>query len=349
MKVEPLASYIAAQTYYPQKINKDEEIIGLAALSSAQRGELSFFVDASYKEELKKTKASAVILSKKVEDLDLIQIIHPNPRLAIASLSQKFYPKSHSLSQQHPLAHIHKTATVHESSTVYPFAFIDKEATIGRNCVIYSGSHIGHNCQIGDNTTIYPNCVIMEHTIIGQNVIVHGGAVLGSDGFGFVPTQDENIKVPQVGHVVIEDHVEIGALCTIDRATFDTTIIRKGAKLDSQVHIGHNVDIGELSLICGQTGFAGCAKVGKRFIASGQSAIGPSVTIGANVTVGPKTGVIQDQKESGEYMGMPTLKKSKWIRQQLSSAKVPKLLSEFQSLKLKVKKLEETLEKLCST
>lgn len=341
LSLESLAQLVGAELYQPSSFDSQKIVSGAAPLESAKEGELSFFADLKYKDLLFETKAAAVILKDPVEELKIPQLLHPSPRLAMALICQKMYQKKHSYSGISEQAYIHPEAQVHESVTLYPFAFVDKGVVIGKNTVVYSGVHLGQNCKVGEDCVLYANAILMDETVLGNHVIIHGGAVLGGDGFGFVPTRDDNVKVPQLGNVVVEDQVEIGPLCTIDRATFDRTIIRKGSKFDSQVHVGHNADIGELSLVCAQVAFGGCAKVGKRFIAAGQSAIGQAVTLPDNVTFGPKAGAMQDETESGEYLGTPLSKKGDWIRQKMALKKLPKLQRDFQRLLKRVEALEE--------
>ena len=166
---------------------------------------------------------------------------------------------------------------------------------------------------------------------IGAHTIIHSGAVIGSDGFGFEPSHEKIEKFMQIGSVQIGKNVEVGALCTIDRATFKKTKVGDGCKLDSQVHIGHNVDLGENSMLCGQVGLAGSSKIGKRFIAAGQVGIGPGLKIADHVTIGPKSGVIKSIEEKGDYIGMPAIQASIWRRQVLFLKKLPDI---FKNIKL---------------
>lgn len=341
--LETLALELGGEVYEPRSVKEPILITGVAPLSSAKEGELSFFVEARLKDALEETKASVVVLQEKRQNLRAVQLIHPNPRLAIALVCQRLYPEKHTQTKKSHLSCLHEEAKVHESVTLYPYSFVDKGAKIAKNCILYPGVHIGADCELGEGTVIYSNTVLMKGTKVGQSVTIHSSCVLGADGFGFVPTKDENVKVPQLGRVVIEDFVEIGALCTIDRATFGETIVRKGTKLDAQVHIGHNVDIGELSLVCAQVGFGGSSKVGKRFIAAGQSAVGAAVTIGDGVILGPRAGTMKDIKEPGEYLGFPTLKKNDWIREKVFLKKLPQFQKEINNLKKKIRDLEKTI------
>lgn len=340
VSLEVLSEMMGASLYLGEK-KSSLQITGVAPLETAKEGDLSFFSDLKYKEFLETSKATAVVLPERKEGVNFAQLIHPNPRLAIAKACLKLYPTRHSFEGQSSLAFVHEGAHVHKTAVLYPGAFVDKGAKVGEGCVLYPGVFVGASCVIGEHSVLYPNCVLMEGTELGKRVVIHAGSVLGGDGFGFVPTKEENVKVPQLGRVVIEDDVEMGALCTVDRATYDETRVRSGTKFDSQVHVGHNVEIGENSLVAAQVAFGGCAKVGKRFITAGQSAVGAAVTVGDHVTFAPRTGAIQNIDEAGEYMGLPTSKLEDWKKQQLALKKLPEMRKEMKRLQRRLEDLEK--------
>ena len=341
MNINQLAAEVGATLYIPKECESmvNQEITDLVPLDTAKAGQVTFLTNPKLSNQIYKCRASAIIVGQKFEDIKIIQLIHSNPRLAMTIASQFFYQRYHSFSGQSNMAYISETARVDPSATIFPFAYIGQNVQVAENCVIYPNVYLGDGCSIGCHTIIYPNAVLMEKTSVGRHVIIHGGAVLGGDGFGFTPDKNGIQKIPQKGYVEIEDDCEIGPLATIDRATFHATRIRKGCKLDSQVHLGHNVDLGEHSMLCGQVGVAGSTKIGSRFIAAGQSAIGPGLTIGDNVVLGPRTGLTQSQETSGEYMGMPISTASDWRKQSIAIKKLPELLK-------KVAKLEKKLSTL---
>ena len=338
ISLEALGEIMGAYLY-PGKEGAALEIKGVAPLETARKGDLSFFADLKYKKFLRNSEASAVIVREKEDGVNFAQLVHPNPRLAIAKACLKLNPIRHSFYGQSSLAFVHEEAHVHKTVTLYPHVFIDHGARIEQNCVLYPGVYVGPGCFVGEGSVLYPNCVLMEGTKIGKHAILHGGSVIGGDGFGFVPTKEGNVKIPQLGRVVVEDNVEIGPLCTVDRATFDETIVREGTKFDSQVHVGHNVDIGKNSLVCAQVAFGGCAKVGEGFITAGQSAVGAAVNVCSHVTLGPCSAAIQDVTESGEYMGMPLSKLKDWKKEQLALKRLPQM-------RLELKRLQESLDAL---
>ena len=341
LKVKDLAKYLGATLYPPKncEYDLDMRVTNLAPLDTAKVGDVSFLTNPKMRAAAQGSKASVMITPYLYEEIEAIQLVHKNPRAAMTLTSQLFYKPSHSFSGISDLAYVHPSAKVAQEAVLYPFSYVDKNAVIGPGTVVYPQVYIGVGCVIGMDVVLNPGAVLMEGTRIGDRVIVHGGAVLGGDGFGFEPYEEEILKVPQIGSVDIEDEVEIGPLCTIDRATFNKTIVGKGSKLDSQVHIGHNVELGPHSMLCGQVGIAGSTKIGKGFIAAGQSAIGPGLEVADKVVLGPKSGLTQSQKEPGEYMGMPIVPSGEWRRQAMALKKLPELLK-------KIKKLEKTVEKL---
>ena len=343
MNVLDLADKIEATLYNPGNLPLDLTIHKLAPTDTATSKDITFLTSSKYLEPLHRSKAAAVILQTPLPDCKKIQLIHDHPQLAMADVAHLFCNKSHSFFGQSHLASTHSSTDIHKTATLYPFCYIDKYAKIGANCIIYPHVYIGPHCQVGEHTIIYPNAVIMEQTKIGQRVIIHGGSTIGSDGFGFVPHTKGIKKVPQTGNVIIEDDVEIGALSTIDRATFNSTIIKKGCKLDSQVHIGHNTQVGEHSMLCGQVGIAGSSKIGKRFIAAGQSGVGQGIHITDHVTLASKGGISKDIPHAGSYSGMPANPILSWRKQIVALKQLPNLLNTIKGLKKEIDSLKKRI------
>lgn len=346
MKLKELVNQLEGSIYMPPGYNGKNvdsiDIEKVSPLDKAGPNDISFYVNPKMKELFQKTKAGAVLVSKANEDVNCLQIVHKSPKVGMAKISNIFYKLTHSYEGISEIAFIHQKSKVHSSATIYAYAYISEGAEIGEGTVIYPNVYIGKNVTIGANTVLFPNVVVMDGCNIGKDCLIHPGTVIGADGFGFTPTGTENIKVPQTGHVVIEDNVEMGALCTIDRAAFDKTLIGRESKLDSQVHVAHNVEIGELSLLAGQTGIAGSAKIGKNFMCSGQIAVGPGIEIGDNVALGPRTGVIKPITEKGEYMGLPAVKKMDWIKEVRGLQKIPELMKRLRELEKQVQELDSS-------
>ncbi|MBI2602442.1 MAG: UDP-3-O-(3-hydroxymyristoyl)glucosamine N-acyltransferase [Deltaproteobacteria bacterium] len=338
MKLKEIVQKIHAELFNPLSKSEEIDITGVAPLDKAGPQDLSFFTNSRFEDHLKETKAGAVIVAKPLSDAHLLQVIHPNILEALARVGQMFFSYSHSCQGQSPLAYIAENAKVHKRAIVYPFAFIDEGASVSEGSVIYPHTYVGRNAVIGKDCILFPGVVIMSETELGERVIIHGNTVLGGDGFGFAITKDSLQKIPQTGKVVIGSDVEIGSLTNVDRATFDKTSIGSSTKIDSLVHVGHNVEIGEQSILCGQAGIAGSVKVGNRFVAGGQAAIGHGIEIGDNVRLGGKCGVVRDIKESGDYHGYPHRPANDWRREVTLMKSLPDLIK-------RVRELEKKLEK----
>ncbi|MCH9740266.1 MAG: UDP-3-O-(3-hydroxymyristoyl)glucosamine N-acyltransferase [Epsilonproteobacteria bacterium] len=307
-----------------QKINlefsfEDIEIDGLHTLSEATSTQLSFFNSSKYINQLSETKAAAVLIEAKYADLlpeNTIALITDEAYLKLA-LASKFFA--------------HKIETQGEEPTVGEGCDIDERASFGKgvvlgdNVTIMAGAYVGDNSTIGSNTLIYPNVTIYHHSKIGERCTVHSGTVIGSDGYGFAHTKmGEHIKIYQNGNAVIEDDVEIGANCVIDRAVFGTTYIRRGTKLDNLIQIAHNCDVGEHSLFASQVGLAGSTTTGRNVVMGGQSASAGHLHIGDFATIAGKGGVTKSLEGGKTYAGFPAINHKVWLRIQ---AKLKQILN----------------------
>ena len=228
---------------------------------------------------------------------------------------------------------ISTSASTGNNIYVGAFAYIADKATIGNNCRIYPQAYIGENVVIGENTIIYAGAKIYADCKIGSNCIIHAGAVIGSDGFGFAPTADGSYsKIAQVGNVIIEDHVEIGANTTVDCATMGSTIIRKGVKLDNLIQIAHNVEVGENSVMASQTGIAGSTKVGKNCMFGGQVGLAGHITIGDNVKLGAQSGVMSSIDNNSIMIGSPVMDQRQYMKSYAVFRNLPQLRADINQL-----------------
>lgn len=343
MKLTEIVKNIGAELFNPSAFNENVEIKGVAPLDKAGPEQVSFFTNARFVDQLKHTKAAAVLIHKPHQEIPLLQIVYANTLEALARIGQLFFSYHHAFKGQSPLAYVAESAVVHESVTLYPFAYVDEGAKLSEGVVLYPHTYVGPDTTIGKNSILFPGVVVMSGAEIGDGVIIHGNAVLGGDGFGFAIGKDSICKIPQTGRVVVGSDVEIGSLSNIDRATFDKTSVGASTKIDSMVHLGHNVEIGEQSILCGQVGIAGSVKIGKRFIAGGQAAIGHGVSIGDNVIVGAKCGVIRDIKESGQYHGYPERPANAWRREVALMKNLPELFKRVRELEQKLRSLSQDL------
>ena len=294
---------------------EDIEITGLHTLNEATPSQISFFNDKKYLDQLPTTKAGAIFIAEEYAKLlpsSTIALVTDEAYLKLA-LTSKFFAHKIETKGGHP--------KMGEGCDIDKRVRFGKEVSLGDNVVIMAGAYIGDNVTIGSNTLVYPNVTIYHHSQIGSNCIFHAGTVIGSDGYGFAHTkQGEHIKIYQNGNVVIEDDVEIGGNCVVDRAVFGTTYIRKGTKLDNLIQIGHNCDIGEHSLMAGQSGMAGSTITGRNLIMGGQSASAGHLEIGDFVTVAGKGGVTKSLESGKTYAGFPAVEHKLWLKAQAKIA-----------------------------
>ena len=295
--------------------SQEIEITGLNTLNNASSSEISFFTEAKYLSELSSTKAGAVFIDAKYAELlpsSTIALITDEAYLKLA-LASKFFAHKIVTKGGHP--HLGENCDIDKRVR------FGNNVSLGDNVTVMAGCYLGDNVSVASNTLLYPNVVLYHGTQMGENCIIHAGTVIGSDGYGFAHTrQGEHIKIYQNGNVVIEDDVEIGANCTIDRAVFGTTLIRKGTKLDNLIQIAHNCDIGEHSLMASQVGLAGSTTLGRNVVMGGQSASAGHLSIGAFATIAGKGGVTKSLEGGKTYAGFPAIEHKRWLRLQAKIA-----------------------------
>jgi len=283
--------------------NPEEVVSDVSKIEEGKPGSLSFLANPKYEKYIYGTKASIVIVNrdfKPEKPLATTLIRVDNAYEAFASLldlAEKSKPVKSGISKR---SGIHEGAIVGKEVYVGDFTVISEGAVVGDNVQLYPQVYIGENVTIGDNTILYPGVKVYHDCSIGNDCILHAGVVVGADGFGFVPNEENNYrKVPQVGTVIIEDHVEVGANTTIDRATMGSTIVRKGVKLDNLIMVAHNVEIGENTVIAGQTGIAGSTTIGKNCMLAGQVGLIGHIRIADGVKIAAQSGIIKDIKKEG--------------------------------------------------
>ena len=293
----------------------DIEIKKINTLEDGKKGEISFLENRKYIKHLKNTSVSAVIISEKdISELprNIVPLLSKNPYIDLAKLSG-YFSTPLEIDKENRI-----TEKIGKNSKIAQNVFIGSSVEIGENVTIMHNTYIGDCVKIYDNTIIYPNVTIYKKTTIGKNVIIHSGTVIGSDGFGFATTDTgEHIKIHQNGNVIIEDSVEIGSNTSIDRAVFNTTIIRKGARIDNLVQIAHNCDIGEGVVLAGQVGIAGSTQLGKNVVMGGQSGTVGHIKIAPFTTISGKAGVTKTITQSGKiWSGYPLFEHKNWLRLQ---------------------------------
>lgn len=295
----------------------DCTVAGMNTLKDAKGDEISFLSDSKYEKDLENTLACAVILpSSKVYLLpkNVVAFVSDEPYLLVAKLS-KYFAK--------PLQSSTIAPVIGENSIIYPTAHIENGARIGANTTIMSGVYVGADVVIGDNVILYPNVSIYRDCVLGDGIMIHSGSVVGSDGFGYAHTKTgEHVKLYQNGNVVIEDDVEIGANTTIDCAVFGSTVIKRGAKIDNLVQIGHNCVVGEYSIMVSQSGLAGSTMLGRNVVMGGQAATAGHLSIAPFTTLAARSGVTKSITNGGVYSGFPLMEHKLWLKLQAKLARI---------------------------
>ncbi|PIU42274.1 MAG: UDP-3-O-(3-hydroxymyristoyl)glucosamine N-acyltransferase [Candidatus Omnitrophica bacterium CG07_land_8_20_14_0_80_42_15] len=323
--------------------DKNIVITGISGIKEAKEGDITFLANPKYAPLMETTKASCIIAPKDVEPKGKATLIKAdNPDLGFAKVVSLLSPLGPvPVKGISSLASISKNAKLGKNVSVGPFAVVEDDAEIGDNTIIYAGAYIGNNAKIGKSTILYPHVSIREKCVIGDSVIMHSGVVIGSDGFGFATVAGVHHKIPQIGIVIVEDNVEIGANVTIDRARFGKTVIGKGTKIDNLVQIAHNVVIGENSIIVAQAGISGSTTIGKNVIMAGQSGIVGHVEIGDNTIIAAQSGISKSLDKNIFVIGSPARPQNIWKRINASMGHLPELLKTVSKLSKKVKVLEE--------
>jgi UDP-3-O-[3-hydroxymyristoyl] glucosamine N-acyltransferase len=312
------------------------KITSLNSFRLAGKGDLTFAGEKKYLDSLSECSASAIIVPKDFNqpEANRSYILSDNPYKSFLELvnlvNNSVEPTKGGV---HKSAIIEVDTQIDISSYIGPNVVIQKGCTIGKNNVINANTVICYNTKIGDNNLIHPNVTLYHDTQIGDNCILHGNCVIGSDGFGYTPQDDGSfLKIPQIGNVIIEDNVEIGANTTIDRAFVGSTIIQKGVKIDNLVQIGHNCQIGENSAIVSQVGIAGSTIIGKRTRLAGQVGIAGHIEIVDDVVLYAKSGVHTSIKQKGEYFGIPARPKEEAFRIVFALSKLPEMLKKINKI-----------------
>lgn len=316
-------------------------IRGVTNIEDAGATEITFAVPP-HLEKAAASTAAAVIIPDSVTTFSKPAIQVANPRMAFTQLLELFTPPLVVELGVHSTAVVGNNVKLGKSVAIMAQAVIADNATIGDYSIVFPHVYVGEGVTIGEHCKIYPNVSIYAHCVLGARVSIHSGTVIGSDGFGYVTVQGRHHKVPQIGNVILEDDVEVGANVTIDRATTGSTIVKKGTKIDNLVHLGHNVVIGENCFLVTFTGIAGSSKVGNNVTFAGQSGCTGHVTIGDNCVFAGKSGIISDVPSNSFYAGFPAGPHREWLKNQAAQRKVPDLLKKVKELERRLAELEKT-------
>ena len=321
----------------------NRKVWDVGSIESAHEGQLSFLCDAKYLPYLSQTAASVVLMTDSIPfdgttNATIIRV--ENARAAMGQLlalvAKALNPAKQGIEQPSFIA---EGVIVPEDAYVGAFAYIGKNVQLGKGVQIYPHTYVGDNVKIGDNTILYSGVKVYYNCVVGKDCILHAGVVVGSDGFGFEPNaHGVNQKLPQIGNVIIEDDVEIGANTTVDRAMMGSTIIRRNAKIDNLVQVAHNVEVGESTFLCAQVGIAGSSKVGKHCILAGQVGVAGHLEIADNCVFGAQSGIPSNVRKPGMYQGSPVIDAMNWRRSVVGFKQLPEMMKRLQALEKKLEK-----------
>lgn len=328
--------------------NADIVVASFGKIEEAQKGQLSFLANPKYEEFLYSTAASIIIINETQElkqQIDATLIKVPDAYTAFASLLDKYQQiQRQQLNGIQQPAYIAATARIGENVFIGAFAYIGENVIVSNGAKIFPNTYLGDNAVVGENSILHPGVKIYHDCLIGKNVTIHAGTVIGSDGFGFAPQADGTLKkVPQIGNVIIEDGVEIGANATIDRATIGSTLIKSGAKLDNLLQIAHNVEVGNNSVIAAQSGISGSTKIGNNVMIGGQVGIVGHIKIADGTRINAQSGVSKSIKTPNSAVtGSPAFDYTAALRSQAASRNLPELEKRVIELEKKLKEMMAT-------
>lgn len=324
------------------------KVNNLSKIEEGKPGTLTFLANPKYTHHIYTTQASIVLVNRDFEPeqkikATLIKVDDAYSCLAqLLNLVNQARPEKKGIDKDTCIA---ASATISQSVYIGAFAYVSENVKVGENVKIYPQVYIGDNVTIGDNTILYPGAKIYHDCVIGKNCIIHAGAVIGADGFGFAPHNGTYVKIAQIGNVIIEDQVEIGANTTIDRATMGSTIVRKGAKLDNLIQVAHNVEIGENTVMAAQVGVAGSTKIGSHCMVGGQVGFAGHITIGDRVNIGAQSGIPNHVSSDASILGYPAVPAREFARSTVMIKKLPELNQTVKQLQKEIENLKKQLEK----
>ncbi len=330
-------------------------ICGISTLSEAGPGDIAFLTNPKYLTAAATTRASAILLSGGADRVSRLQsspntdrhidrvskVLVPNPYYALSQLIPYFYPPHRSAVGIDPRASLSEGIVLGQDVSVGPLAVIEARVVLRDRVQIGAGAFIGEGSIIGEDTLVHPHVTVLHNVQVGKRVVLHSGSVLGSDGFGFAQHEGGYHKIAQVGGVIIEDDVEVGANVTIDRATFGNTTIGRGTKIDNLVHIAHNVHIGSHVILVAQTGISGSATLGDRVTLAGQVGVVGHVTVGAGATVAARSVVTKDIDPGTKVAGFPAVPHKTWTKAQALFARLPVMRERITALEEKIANLTQ--------
>ena len=326
--------------------DENVRVSNLSKIEEGRPGTLTFLANPKYTPHIYTTEASIVLVNKGFVPegeikATLVEVDDAYACLAmLLNMVNQARPEKKGIEKN---CHIAASARISESIYIGDFAYIDENATIGQGCKIYPHAYIGENVKIGAGTIIYPGVKIYRDCVIGERCIIHAGAIIGADGFGFAPHDGVYVKIAQIGNVVVEDDVEIGANTTIDRATMGSTVIRRGAKLDNLIQIAHNVEVGESTVMAAQSGVAGSTKIGSHCMVGGQVGFAGHITVGDRVNIGAQSGIPNHVASDCTLMGYPAVPAREFARNAVMIKRLPELTQTVKQMQKEIETLKQQL------
>jgi len=337
MKLKKIAEIIGGTV----KGDGEMEIGGVSSIEQKGPGTITYLQKKKFLSSLQQSEAVAVIVQEEVET-DKAQVFVANPALAFARAVNAFYPSKPSKAGVHASATIGKNVTLGQGVTISPQVCIGDNVVIGDGVILHPGVVIGADCQIGNQSILHSQVTLYPETVLGNEVILHAGVVIGADGFGYVPDeQGEHYKINQVGCVVIEDKVEVGANSCVDRGALGITLIKKGTKIDNLVQVAHNCIVGEHSILVAQVGLAGSCKLGHHVVLAGQVGLADHVTIGDKAILTAQAGTFRDVEDGGVFSGSPGVPINVWKKYVTILPKLPDMAKKIKDLEARLKAIEK--------
>ena len=318
----------------------ERELTGFAKIEEAGKGDISFITNPKYARYATETQAAALLVGEDFEadgEVSATLIKVKDPYTTLALLMKNFSAQEEELVVVESPSYIAEGVEVPEGAYVGAFAYVGKGTRLGKNVKIYPNSYIGPDCEIGDDCIIYPHATVGKGCILGRRCILQPGCVIGGDGFGFAPSDGKYEKIPQLGNVILEDDVEIGANTTVDRATLGSTIISHGTKLDNLIQVAHNVKIGANNVFAAQTGIAGSTKIGDWNRIGGQVGFAGHINFGSNCEIGAQSGIHKGLGDGVRMMGYPAVDIGQFARMQVYLKKLPEIFEDVKKLKQNIK------------
>jgi len=317
-------------------------ITGFAQADTARAGDLTFAENEAYFAKAEQSTASAILVSGEIKSSSKTLIRVANARVGFAKALRMFFPEPKFAAGVHASAIIAPSAKVDPSAHIGPFCVVGERASIGPRCVLEGGNHVGDDCILSEDARLFPRVVLYARTQLGRSVRLHAGVVIGADGFGYVFHQEQHMKVPQIGNVIIQDDVEIGANSAVDRAALGSTIVGKGTKIDNLVQVGHNVILGEHNILCGQVGVAGSVKAGNHVTMAGQVGVAGHLTIGDKATLGAQSGVMHNVPDGETWLYSPAQPDRQVKRMLIAMQRLPELLRRVSQLEKQLAEKESS-------